>query len=81
MVLAPCLAHLRGDGLGHLYELADGDDPHARGGAVASPLSVAELLRCYAEDVLGRVPRPAARAYPVPPNPPVASSPDAVFPA
>jgi hypothetical protein len=26
-VLAPCLAHLKGDGLGHLYELADGDAP------------------------------------------------------
>lgn len=79
--LAACLAHLRGDGLGHLFELADGDAPHAPGGAIASPLSVAELLRCYAEDVLGRVPSPAPRAYPSMPPPHVPSSPDAVFPA
>lgn len=56
-LLAPCLARLKGEGLGHLPELNDGDAPHAPGGAIASPLSVAELLRCYSEDILGRTPR------------------------
>jgi glycogen debranching enzyme len=59
--LAGCLAHLRGVGLGHLFELCDGDGPHAPGGAVASPLSAAEVLRCYVEDVLGRTPPHARR--------------------
>ncbi len=57
-ILQPCLTRLQSDGLGHLCELFDGDAPHAPRGAIASPLSVAELLRCYVEDVLGRKPRP-----------------------
>jgi glycogen debranching enzyme len=51
-ILAPSLEHVRGDGLGHLYELCDGDTPHNPGGAIASPLSLAEVLRSYVEDVL-----------------------------
>ncbi|MDB5297624.1 MAG: hypothetical protein JWO31_3607, partial [Phycisphaerales bacterium] len=64
-VLAASINRLRGDGLGHLPELCDGDAPHAPGGAVASALSVAELLRCYAEDVLGRTPRRAIGSPPM----------------
>jgi glycogen debranching enzyme len=54
--LEPCLKHLRETGLGHLPELFDGDAPHRAGGAIASALSTAELLRCYVEDILGREP-------------------------
>lgn len=50
-LLAPCLQHLTTGGLGHLPELCDGEPPHRFGGAIASALSVAELLRCYAEDI------------------------------
>jgi glycogen debranching enzyme len=55
-LLQPCVDHLRGDGMGQLPELFDGDAPHAPGGAVASALSVAEVLRAYAEDILDRAP-------------------------
>jgi predicted glycogen debranching enzyme len=57
-----CLARLQGDGMGQLCELFDGDAPHAAGGAVASPLSIGELLRCYAQDVLDQAPSPPAPA-------------------
>lgn len=55
-LLHPCITHLRGDGVGQLPELFDGDSPQYPGGAVASALSVAEVLRAYAEDVLDRAP-------------------------
>jgi len=59
-LLEPCLAYLRGDGLGKICELFDGDPPHRPGGALASARATGELLRCYVEDVLdlssGRVP-------------------------
>jgi len=64
-ILEPCLSHLQTDGLGQLCELFDGDAPHAPGGAVASPLTVAELLRCYVEDVLGRKPGHTPAVVPV----------------
>ncbi len=41
-----------------LGELFDGAAPQAAGGAIASARSVAEILRCYAEDVLGKLPSP-----------------------
>jgi len=74
-MLAPCLAYLSKPAGHHLFELCDGQAPHAPGGAIASPLSVAELLRCYAEDVLGR--RPASPQTPPPSThiEPVASTP------
>jgi predicted glycogen debranching enzyme len=59
-----CLAYLRGDGVGQLCELFDGDAPYHPGGAPASALSVAEILRCYAQDVLG-----IAAAVPTTTNP------------
>lgn len=55
-LLEPCVNHLRGDGVGQLPELFDGDAPQAPGGATASALSVAEVLRAYYEDVLDRAP-------------------------
>jgi glycogen debranching enzyme len=57
-LLQGCIDHLRGDGLGQLPELFDGDPPHNCGGAIASALSVAEVLRAYYEDVLDRAPAP-----------------------
>lgn len=47
-----CLRYLHGDGFGHVCELFDGDEPHRPGGNLSSALSIAELLRCYVEDVL-----------------------------
>lgn len=52
-VIEPCLQYMRQRGTGQLPEVFDGDAPHAPGGAPASTVSVCELLRCYAEDVLG----------------------------
>jgi glycogen debranching enzyme len=46
-----CLDHLRGDGLGQVCELFDGNSPHAPGGALAAAAAVGELLRCYVEDI------------------------------
>jgi predicted glycogen debranching enzyme len=50
-MLRPCLDRLAGDGLGQVCELFDGDAPHRPGGATASAPAVAELLRCYAQDL------------------------------
>ena len=57
-VLRPCVEpHRRERGQGHLCELFDGDSPHAPGGAIASSLGIAELLRCYfSEDILDQQP-------------------------
>lgn len=44
--------HMAGWGMGQICELFDGDAPHRRGGLPASARSVAEVLRCYAEDIL-----------------------------
>jgi glycogen debranching enzyme len=37
---------LRGLGLGHLTEVADGGHPHLRGGCPAQAWSLGEYLRC-----------------------------------
>jgi glycogen debranching enzyme len=66
-LLQGAIHHLRGDGLGQLPELFDGDAPHAPGGAVASALAVAEVLRAYFEDVLDRAPARAG-APPIEPG-------------
>jgi predicted glycogen debranching enzyme len=55
-VMRPCVERIGGPGYGHLCELFDGDAPHAPGGAVASCLGVAELLRSYFEDILDEQP-------------------------
>ena len=56
---SPASSASRPPASGQLCELFDGDAPHAPGGAVAAPLSVAEIFRAYAEDVLGRRPEGA----------------------
>ena len=56
-LLQKSLAYLQGEDKrqlceGQLCELFNGDSPHAPGGLIASARSVAEVLRCYVEDVL-----------------------------
>jgi predicted glycogen debranching enzyme len=73
--LEPCLEYLQGDGIGQIVELVDGDLPQRAGGAIASALSVGEILRCYAEEVLGIGPRANSRPKiaPVPSGSPLIS--------
>jgi len=52
-LLRPCLEFLAGQGLGQLCELFDGDAPQSPGGCIASAPAVAEVIRTYAEEVLG----------------------------
>jgi predicted glycogen debranching enzyme len=61
-LLQGCISHLRTEGVGQIPELFDGDVPHTPGGAIASALSVAEILRAYYEDVLDRGPQGPAPA-------------------
>lgn len=49
-------AHLWQAGLGQISEVFDGDPPHQPGGCIAQAWSVAEILRTYVEDALGRKP-------------------------
>ena len=59
-LLAHCVRYLRSTGQGQLCELFDGDAPHRPGGAIAAAIAVGEILRCYVEDVLNRLPEPGA---------------------
>lgn len=52
-MLRPFEAHLREAGLGTVSEVFEGDEPHLPKGCFAQAWGVAELLRCYVEDVLG----------------------------
>ncbi len=61
-VLQPSVEYLNGVGMGHLPELFDGDLPQHAGGAIASALNVAEILRAYVEDVQGTRPVVDGRA-------------------
>jgi predicted glycogen debranching enzyme len=69
-MLRPCIEHMRGEALGLICELFDGDAPHRPGGALASAPAAGELLRAWAEDVLGVAPprpgSPAAEAVAAP---------------
>jgi predicted glycogen debranching enzyme len=60
-MLSGCVDHLCGEGFGQMHELFDGDPPHAAGGLTASARNVAEVLRCYVEDVLDLGPVEAMR--------------------
>ena len=51
-ILQGCLHHLAGTGTGQLCELFDGAAPHRPGGAIAAAVSVAEVLRVFAQNVL-----------------------------
>lgn len=54
--IAPFKAHLWDDGIGTVSEIFDGDPPHTPRGCYAQAWSVAEVLRCYVEDILGIIP-------------------------
>jgi glycogen debranching enzyme len=54
--LEPLRSHLREAGLGQISEVFDGDPPHRPGGCIAQAWSVAEVLRTYIEDAIGRRP-------------------------
>jgi len=54
--LEPFQRHLHDAGLGQISEIFDGDPPHGPRGCFAQAWSVAEVLRAYVEDVLGRRP-------------------------
>jgi predicted glycogen debranching enzyme len=55
--LEPLRKHLRGEGLGFIPELFDGDPPYLPRGCIAQAWSVAEILRAYWEDILGKEPQ------------------------
>ncbi|HLK19678.1 MAG TPA: amylo-alpha-1,6-glucosidase [Bryobacteraceae bacterium] len=54
--LDPMRAHLWQAGLGQISEIFDGDPPHTPAGCIAQAWSVAEILRTYVEDAMGRKP-------------------------
>lgn len=54
--LDPMRAHLWQAGLGQISEIFDGDPPHQPAGCIAQAWSVAEILRTYVEDAMGRKP-------------------------
>ncbi|MCK5556983.1 MAG: glycogen debranching protein, partial [Candidatus Hydrogenedentes bacterium] len=56
--IEPFRDHLREAGLGTVSEIFDGDPPYTPRGCISKALSVAELLRAYREDILGRKPEP-----------------------
>lgn len=49
--------HLKSAGLGSVSEIFDGDEPHAPRGCISQAWSVAEVLRAYTEDVMGKRPK------------------------
>jgi glycogen debranching enzyme len=56
-------AHLWKAGVGQISEVFDGDPPHNPGGCIAQAWSVAEILRTYVEDVLGKKPGSEATTF------------------
>jgi len=54
--LAPFKEHFNVFGLGSICEIADGDAPFTPRGCIAQAWSVAEVLRAYWEDILGKAP-------------------------
>jgi predicted glycogen debranching enzyme len=49
--------HLKSAGLGSVSEIFDGDEPHEPRGCISQAWSVAEVLRSYVEDVMGKRPK------------------------
>ena len=45
---------LENRGIGTISEVFDGDYPHSPGGTIAQAWSIAEILRAYVEDILGK---------------------------
>jgi glycogen debranching enzyme len=55
-LLKPFEQHLQEDGLGQISEMFWGNAPHWPRGCPAQAVAVAEILRAYHEDVLGKNP-------------------------
>jgi predicted glycogen debranching enzyme len=72
--LDPLRDHLTEGGLGHISEILDGDAPQRPCGCIAQAWSVAEILRCYVEDVKGIRPQPRAQLEVVAPTPQASDS-------
>lgn len=53
--LEPVREHLNDCCIGSVSEIFDGDSPHTCRGCYAQAWSVGEVLRCYAEDIIGAV--------------------------
>ncbi|MGI5867454.1 MAG: amylo-alpha-1,6-glucosidase, partial [Syntrophaceticus schinkii] len=51
LLLAPMKDHLRDHGVGTISEIFDGGHPFTPRGCFAQAWGVAEILRCYLEDV------------------------------
>jgi predicted glycogen debranching enzyme len=57
LMIDPFISHLEGEGcLGSVSEVFDGNMPHSPKGCFAQAWSVAELLRCYVEEIKGQKP-------------------------
>lgn len=57
LMIEPFINHLNREGcLGSISEIFDGNMPHSPRGCFAQAWSVAELLRCYIEDIKGQKP-------------------------
>ena len=57
MMIEPFINHINSEAcLGSISEIFDGNMPHAPHGCFAQAWSVAELLRCYIEDIKGHKP-------------------------
>ncbi len=54
--------HLAEAGIGTVSEIFDGDEPHTPRGCISQAWSVAEILRCYIEDIKDKRP-PFERKY------------------
>ena len=56
-MIEPFIKHMHEEEcLGSISEVFDGDMPHNPGGCFAQAWSVAEILRCYVEDIKGQKP-------------------------
>jgi glycogen debranching enzyme len=51
--LKALIEHLNDAGLDTISEVFDGDPPHTPGGCISQAWNVAEVLRCYIEDIGG----------------------------
>jgi predicted glycogen debranching enzyme len=61
--LEPLRRHLHEAGLGFISELFDGEPPYRPRGCIAQAWSVAEILRAYWEDILGKCPQDTLLSY------------------
>ncbi|MFQ6136272.1 MAG: amylo-alpha-1,6-glucosidase [Candidatus Hydrothermarchaeales archaeon] len=53
LLLSLIFDHLKDAGMGTISEIFDGDSPHHPRGCISQAWSVAEILRCYIEDIKG----------------------------